>query len=306
MKRLRPPGWLTWYMLIWLSCVVMPTKQGKMRLNPLVALISWTYGVIGLDVGVTIWARQTYWVYWEPWQIVGGCLTALLFFLVGLLFGACAGQWCYQIQSPPVEMPSQAPAQEAYPPDPRRESQKILLETPKLRKTVVRPIWWRIVVNLAFSIWVGVASGERLLQAFKMPRMLLQPLEVSAERVPDWKTVTVDGGFEVEMPGQPQRQGDWLIFENVDGRFGVGTSKLGPDEATWRWQLWGGCLAQVQPLDFLQACQQANLEGIDFSSADLRTRLLVGRERLYSLCVITREGDWRGAAFLNSFRAVTH
>ncbi|MBX3166575.1 MAG: hypothetical protein KF760_04150 [Candidatus Eremiobacteraeota bacterium] len=103
----------------------------------------------------------------------------------------------------------------------------------------------------------------------------------------------------------PERREDWWIVEDAERRFGVKSTPLHQDEAAWRWQLWGGVLAQIRPLDSLHKCRQAGLNGIDFRSGEMSTRLLLGPKRVHTLCVITLEGDWRGAAFLNSFRAVS-
>ena len=301
MKR---PGWFSWFLLIWLSCVVLPTRRGSMRLNLLVALISWTYGVLGLEMGLGLWARQTYWTYWDPWQLLAGILTASVFCVLGLLFGAFSGQWCYQIVRH-QETPKQTPAQDAYPVDPRQESERIVLPAKERLRTVTRPIWWRIALMLAFSIWVGIDSGARLLKLAKMPRMELTTRGVEAEPVPDWSAVPLDESFVVDMPGPPSRQGDWMIFESPDGRFGASSRAIRPDDAAWRWQLWGGLLYQTPPCQSLRSCRQSGLDGIEFDSGDQTSRVLLGPKRVYYLSVICRQDDWHGAAFLNSLRPVT-
>ena len=68
-------------------------------------------------------------------------------------------------------------------------------------------------------------------------------LECEAERFPDW--TPLDDGFQVEMLE--------LIFDNPEGRFGVGIQELSADETAWRWRLWE---------DVWPTCRQANLEGL--------------------------------------------
>lgn len=304
MKRVRLPGWFYWLLLVWLSCVVLPTRNGKMRLNLLVTVISWTYGVFGLDVGLWLWARQTYSVYWDPWQLLGACCTALLFSLFGLLFGAFSGQWCYKFERIVEQIPS-VPSRDVYPVDPRRNSEKVASPVRAEPKTVVRPVWWRIVIMLASCGWAGMCSGRNLLGVVRTPRMDLNTLEVTAEPVVGWVAVPLGDGFEVDLPGRPERQGDWMVFESADGRFGASSVALRQDESVWRWRLWGGMLYQVGPFHSLRACRQAGLDGIEFRNGDLISRTYVGPTRLYSVCVLTRPGNRSAAACLNSLRTTS-
>ena len=310
MKRLRLPGWVSWYMLIWLSMAVTPRGRGKVGLNWFMALTSWTYGILGLELGLWWWAGMTDRAYWEPFQLAVAAVTGVGLCLVGLVVGLWIGGSCYRVVSTPPP-PTPPPSVDAYPVDPRRESEKIALPAAVRPETVQRLVWLRVLTMLAVSGLVAITAGRSFLQMAAMPRLEMSTRQLEAKPVNGWVRVPLDGNFEVSMPERPERLGDWMIFENESCRLGVCCVPVPADQMAWPWRLWGGLLLGLgDPAEVVSvwSCQQSGLQGkqVSYGPQPVVSRILLGPQRCYSLSAVSSgAGEPTVEKFLNSFLAIS-